>query len=170
MSDLFGSDDEDADPQDQNKLASDTRLDASLTAPFSDIAVPVSTHCQPLAGPDAIDGLYLFRALIPSVLQTQTTQAIIDAQAISHQHPQAMIFPQYSEGVNQHDETNCPEFLVPLYKHLRLTLRELLSEMDYACVFDETLALQTIVNLYAPGQGISPHVSCSPALRFRSAD
>lgn len=170
MSDLFGSDDEDADSQDQNKAVSDRCFDKDVNSPSPDIAAPSSAHCQLLAAPDAIDGLHLFRALIPSALQAQTIQAIIDAQAISHQHPQAMIFPRFSEGVNQHDENNCPGYLLALYKHLRKTLRERLSEMDYVCVFDETLALQTIVNLYAPGQGISPHVSCSPALRFRSAD
>lgn len=116
--------------------------------------------CVPMphtAGQDArehIPGLHLFKALLPLELQEEILHAVLEEQALTSEHPQAMLFPRSSGR----DVEACPPFLVPLVARLPELLDGLLPPDDYAKVFDETKPLQTILNLYEPGKGITPHV------------
>lgn len=139
MSDLFGDSDEDINDGEQVL----TRQ-ATLEPGVATVAVP------------SIDGLYLFRDLISPDVQEVTIQAISSAGALSFKHPQAMIFPRYSSS--NKDTHNCPLYLTDLLHHLKSLLFPLLPTHDFDTVFDEDQPLQTILNLYEPGQGIAPHV------------
>lgn len=108
-----------------------------------------------------IQGLHLVRSLIPFNMQKDIIQAIIDDQVVTLQHPQAMLFPRFSGS--RSDLENCPPFLAEVVDKLPKMLSDILSIEDLGIVLDEKLPLQTIVNLYEPGQGISPHV------RFKSS-
>lgn len=106
-----------------------------------------------------IDGLYLFRGLLPLELQEVILPTIFRESAVTHLHPQAMLFPR--SHLSKNDIENCPEYLVDLVTQLPELLRPHLSQEDFGIVFDESQPLQTIINLYEPGQGITPHVSTS---------
>lgn len=103
-----------------------------------------------------IEGLYIFRNAIPLELQEILLRSIVAEKAVSPQHPQAMLFPRNMD--NASDLEQCPEYLKPLIEFLPHVLRDKIPSKDYTEVFDQSMPLQTIINLYEPGQGISPHV------------
>jgi hypothetical protein len=142
MSSLFGSDDD----------SDDVDADAKPTV---ETAIPSCAVANDKASA-AIAGLHLFKGLLPVATQDTLVRSIADAHAVSTEHPQAMFFPR-STTAND-DTLACPEFLVPFVLELPNMLHGLLSEEEYAIVFDKTRSLQTILNLYEPGKGISPHV------------
>lgn len=96
-------------------------------------------------------------------MQEVLLKALLETRSVTLQHPQAMIFPKHGaldkNGRPVEDLDNCPDILRPLVECLPDLLRDLLSDDDWKIVFDESLPLQTILNLYEPGQGITPHVS-----------
>jgi len=104
-----------------------------------------------------IKGFYLLRDLIPIELQELLLRRILEEKAVTAQHPQAMLFPRSSQFGSDLD--NCPPYLSDLVEALSRLLRAHLPPEDLEAVFDENLPLQTIINMYEPGQGITPHVS-----------
>lgn len=104
-----------------------------------------------------IKGFYLLRDLIPLELQERLLRRILEEKAVTAQHPQAMLFPRCSQSGK--DSNNCPPYLSDFVKLLPELLQSHLSPEDLEAVFEERLPLQTIINLYEPGQGITPHVS-----------
>jgi alkylated DNA repair dioxygenase AlkB len=104
-----------------------------------------------------IEGLYIFRNAIPLELQEILLRSIIAEKAVTPQHPQAMLFPRNMDLAS--DLEQCPGYLKPLIEFLPHVLRDKIPSKDYAEVFDQSMPLQTIINLYEPGQGISPHVT-----------
>ena len=138
-SSLFGSDDD-----------SDEKHGEELAATSISPDCPVATYDIP-----PIPGLHLFRALLPLTTQDALIQAVLTAKAVSLEHPQAMFFPRSSDHSDIHA---CPEFLVHFVRELPEMLSGLVCKKDYGVVFDQRKAMQTIVNLYEPGKGISPHV------------
>ena len=142
---------------DDSLFGSDTYSDSSESEAVHEARVCTCVPLPCTAGQDArqhIPGLHLFPALLPLELQEEILCAVLDEQALTSEHPQAMLFPRSSGP----DVETCPPFLAPLVARLPELLDGLLSPNDYATVFDETKPLQTILNLYEPGKGITPHV------------
>ena len=139
-----------------NLFGSDDDSDTQPTLPRSTLAKQLppptagSLTCPP------IQGLYVFRSLIPLDLQETVLRSIFSEGAVTFQNPQAMLFPRSADAKKDIDA--CPPFLVPLVEALPQLLKALLPIDAYNIVFNEDLPLQTILNLYEPGQGIAPHV------------
>lgn len=148
---LFGSDDdEDDSPQDIGVSG----LAQNASASLSEVSA-VEGKISILSNGSSIPGLYLFPGILPFELQEELLRSIVTDQIVTLSHPQAMLFPRASTG---RDIDAAPRFLEPMLKILPGLLKDRLSPEDYAIVFDEKLPMQTIVNLYEPGQGITPHV------------
>ncbi|GAA5930689.1 hypothetical protein JCM1841_004737 [Sporobolomyces salmonicolor] len=133
---LFGSDSD----SEENQLASPTRTTAApavLTQPV----VASST-------PPPIPGLYLFPHAIPLEIQHKLTQALSESVWIGHSN-QVMLFDSPTRSA-------LPIFLEPVLDLLPAILAPLPSELK-AIIFDSKRPRQAILNLYFPGQGISPH-------------
>ena len=140
---LFGSDDD-----------SDAWTSCPEPGPVAALDYPPAPTATATCPP--IRGLHVFRALITLELQELLLRSILAEGAVSRQHPQAMLFPRL--GATKRDADACPAFLRPLVLELPGLLKPLLSALDYDTVFNEARPMQTILNLYEPGHGITPHV------------
>lgn len=73
-----------------------------------------------------------------------------------------MLFERSIDDDEEYDpvlhESALPSYLTDLFAALRDTLRPHLPSETWEAVFDQPLARQVILNLYPPGQGISPHI------------
>lgn len=155
---LFGSDDDSI--QSQDDVASEQGSALAEQQLENGLATDDPNHVDMVVAslePPSIKGFYLLRDLIPLEIQELLMRRILDERAITAQHPQAMLFPRSS--MSGKDVDNCPEYLSDFVGNLPQLLRDYLSPEDLAIVFDERQSLQTILNLYEPGQGITPHVS-----------
>jgi len=54
--------------------------------------------------------------------------------------------------------SSLPPYLLGLQAAMRILLMPLLSRSEYQTSLDQPLARQIILNLYPPGEGISPHI------------
>lgn len=163
---LFGSDEEAEDQQNERVHHRDVFPSAydqlheqvpATTSIESDVERTVASIKQP-----DIKGFYLIRDLIPLEMQEVLLRRILDEKAVTSRHPQAMLFPRSSESAS--DIENCPTYLADMVAQLPQLLQAHLSPEDFDIAFNEKQPLQTILNLYAPGQGITPHVSTEFAL------
>lgn len=160
-SSLFGSDDElDEDGEDNITFhaAKEAPNDASQSSNSNATTVPewgFNTQVAKLTPPD-IAGFYLFRDLVSLETQESLLHRILEEKAVTAKHPQAMLFPRSSQSGK--DIQDCPSFLSDFVEILPQLLRPHLPLEDLNAVFEESLPLQTIINLYEPGQGITPHV------------
>lgn len=158
QSSLFGSDDEleDSDDNDHNiepaSEDTDRQLEVATLSNQDDSGITVAEQGLP-----PVKGLYMIRDLISLELQDVLLRRILDERAVTAQHPQAMLFPRSTESGR--DADNCPEYLSDFVGILPDLLRNHLPPKEFQIVFNERQPLQTIINLYEPGQGISPHVS-----------
>lgn len=160
-SSLFGSDDElDESEEDNARPTISQKPSEVLPQPTGkDATAPAGQTLDDIASLNAPDitGFYLFRDLVPLQMQESLLHRILEEKAVTAEHPQAMLFPRSSESGR--DIENCPSFLSEVVASLPRLLQTHLPDDDYQAVFEENLPLQTIINLYAPGQGITPHVS-----------
>ncbi|RXK37510.1 hypothetical protein M231_05231 [Tremella mesenterica] len=100
-----------------------------------------------------IPGLYIFPSLLSSeIAQTALAQIANDDIFIGGTRNQVMIFsrPGCIESL--------PSYILELLNHLDNLLRPLLLVEATETVLDQPLGRQAILNLYLPGQGISPHI------------
>ncbi|GAA5865357.1 hypothetical protein JCM1840_001541 [Sporobolomyces johnsonii] len=133
---LFGSDSDSED----NQLDSPTRTTAAPAV----LAQPVvASSTRP-----PIPGLYLFPHAIPLEMQHELTQALSESVWVGHSN-QVMLFDSPTRS-------SLPTFLKPLLDLLPTILAPLPSELK-TIIFDSERPRQAILNLYFPGQGISPH-------------
>lgn len=91
-----------------------------------------------------IEGAYHFPALLSEEIQSEALQKVAAFTGASNQ---CMLWGQEAETL-----------AAPLLRVLPDLLRPTLPEDVYALLFDSGLTLQVIVNLYEPGEGITPHV------------
>ncbi|BGP13301.1 hypothetical protein JCM10213_001511 [Rhodosporidiobolus nylandii] len=101
------------------------------------------------SSPPPIPGLYLFRGALPVELQHQLTEALSE-DVWQNQTNQVMLFDSPTR-------TSLPPYLQPLLDLLPSILAPL-PEAVIDDVFSTARPRQAILNLYFPGQGISPHV------------
>lgn len=148
---LFGS--EDSLEDDGNDSPTDVPHDSASLDPAT--SRPTSSVQAVKLDIPTIDGLYLFRDLLPQSVQGELLQFIVAARCVSVDHPQAMFFPR---SLARGDVEAAPAVLADFVRQLPDLLRGVLPEEDFPTVFDQSKALQTIINLYEPGKGISPHV------------
>lgn len=154
---LFGSDDDENEEQDTIESIQDStvelqdKYDAATGRAVEEPAITIATTKTP-----NIKGFYLIRNLVPPQMQDALFKRIIAQKAITLEHPQAMLFPRATSSGS--DVENCPTYLADFVKLLPDLLKAHLSPEDFDITFDERQPLQTILNLYEPGQGISPHV------------
>ncbi|GAA5984791.1 hypothetical protein JCM5350_004240 [Sporobolomyces pararoseus] len=155
---LFGSDSDEDPPRQDPQVDSGTVykqvLDSDENLSFSSIAkikrvVPTTDPIVASFDPPPIRGFYLFPDSIPSSLQHSLSLSLSES-----------IWPSQSNQVMLFDSptrSSLPEFLSPLLDLLPSILSPLPPEIR-DIIFDETKPRQCILNLYHPGQGISPHV------------
>ncbi|GAA5973725.1 hypothetical protein JCM11641_005101 [Rhodosporidiobolus odoratus] len=129
---LFGSD-------------TDEERDGRSTAPAQPSPQGTVASCTP----PPIPGLYLFRDALPLEMQHTLTEQLAEKVWVGHSD-QVMLFDGPSG-------TSLPSYLDPLLQALPAILAPLPSSLR-ALVFHSTQPRQAILNLYFPGQGISPHV------------
>lgn len=98
----------------------------------------------PVPSTNSVKGAYHFPALITEAIQSEALQNIA---AFTGPSNQCMLWGAQAE-----------ELAAPLLRVLPDLLRPSLPEDVYALLFDSGLTLQVIMNLYEPGQGITPHV------------
>lgn len=163
---LFGSDEETEDQEDEIVYHRDVTPSTqaqlheqvpATTSIESDAEITVASINQP-----DIKGFYLIRDLISLEMQEVLLRRILDEKAVTSRHPQAMLFPRSSESAS--DIENCPTYLADMVAQLPQLLQGHLSPEDFDITFNEMQPLQTILNLYEPGQGITPHVSAEFSL------
>ena len=78
-------------------------------------------------------------------------QAIIDSDIfVGGKRNQVMLFASST--------TPLPLYLTTLLSRLKNILRPFVPSSDLSILFDQPLNRQVILNLYPPGQGISPHI------------
>ncbi|GAA5826337.1 hypothetical protein JCM11251_007260 [Rhodosporidiobolus azoricus] len=126
---LFGSDSESEDESDAQALRAPIQLASS--------------------SPPPIDGLYFFPGALPVELQNELTEAL-SADVWRNHSNQVMLFDSPTRS-------SLPSYLQPLLDLLPAIL-EPLPAMLKSSIFDSPRPRQAILNLYFPGQGISPHV------------
>jgi hypothetical protein len=133
-----------------------------------------STYCEPLStspGHPSISGLYVFPSLLdPDVSrESQGLYAVCsplrDTYSSIGNALETIALADYFVGgtrdqvmffVNPRTST-LPDPCSSLFSHLSDLLRPILPFPAYQTVFNQDLGRQAILNLYAPGQGISPH-------------
>ncbi|GAA5955437.1 hypothetical protein JCM3765_006777 [Sporobolomyces pararoseus] len=154
---LFGSDsDEDpvgdsaVDPGTDHKqrLGSDENFESFSSRTHTEQG-PASNPLGASFDPPPIQGFYLFPDSIPSSLQQSISLSLSES-----------IWPSQSNQVMLFDSptrSSLPNFLFPLLDLLPSILSPLPPEVR-DIIFDETKSRQCILNLYHPGQGITPHV------------
>ncbi|GAA5901965.1 uncharacterized protein JCM6883_000452 [Sporobolomyces salmoneus] len=99
--------------------------------------------------PPPIPGLYLFPNAIPASLQHSLCLSLSESVWPSSSN-QVMLFDSPSQS-------SLPPFLSPLLDLLPSILSPLPSDLKET-IFSDEQPRQCILNLYHPGQGISPHV------------
>lgn len=105
---------------------------------------PATTASPPIAG------LYLFASALPLELQ-HSLAAELSANAWPDNSNQVMLFTSASSP-------QLPAFLAPLLDLLPSLLSPRLPPSLLHLIFDSPLPRQAILNLYRPGQGITPHI------------
>lgn len=65
--------------------------------------------------------------------------------------------PILDDEEDEHHST-LPTYLHQLLEHVRDTITPYISHAVGLILFDQSLARQVIINLYPPGEGISPHI------------
>jgi hypothetical protein len=133
---LFGSE------SDSDDSLDDLLCDSAPPAPSNSLLVASSV-------PPPIPGFYLFRGAIPIGLQDDLTTAL-SRDIWTGGTDQVMLFER--EGVS-----SLPPFLDSVLHLLPNVLAPLPKDVKRH-IFDTSRPRQAILNLYAPGQGISPHV------------
>lgn len=133
---LFGSESESDD------LLDDLPANPAAPAPSNSLLVASSV-------PPPIPGFYLFRSAVPVDVQDKLTTAL-SRDIWTGGTDQVMLFER--EGVS-----SLPPFLDSVL-HLLSTVLAPLPDDAKRHIFDTSRPRQAILNLYAPGQGISPHV------------
>ncbi|GAA6000723.1 hypothetical protein JCM10207_004625 [Rhodosporidiobolus poonsookiae] len=116
--------------------------------------VPPALHALPpplvaSSAPPPIPGLYHFPGVLPVELQHALTEALSAKVWTGHSN-QVMLFDSPTRST-------MPPYLKPLLDLLPTVLSSLPDAVK-ASLFEHTTPRQAILNLYFPGQGISPHV------------
>ncbi|GMK57807.1 hypothetical protein CspeluHIS016_0406410 [Cutaneotrichosporon spelunceum] len=122
---------------------------ASLNSLFDDDAeiIPASRTPPPIAG------LYIFPSLLPAAVASAALCAISAADHFGSRD-QVMLFSRPPSA----GPSSLPPHLTELDTTLARLLHPLLPPETHALAFKQPLARQVILNLYAPGTGISPHI------------
>ncbi|GAA5858053.1 hypothetical protein JCM9279_000921 [Rhodotorula babjevae] len=129
-------------------------LFGSDSDPDPDHADPPSHPSSSLASsnPPAIPGLFLVRHALPQHLHDQLAHDM-SASVWPANSDQVMLFEREPSSTS----SSLPSFLDPLLAWLPTALLALPAHVQHL-VLDSALPRQAILNLYHPGQGISPHV------------
>lgn len=119
--------------------------------------VPIALDVAP-----PIPGLYFDPKIrIPQDLADSVVQFCKEAYFTSPGANQAMLFgiPPPSEGLTD-PKSDLPSILLTLLENLASALRPVLPDSTFDLLFPSTptQARQAIINLYQPGEGITPHV------------
>ncbi|WVF69960.1 hypothetical protein IAT40_004745 [Kwoniella sp. CBS 6097] len=103
-----------------------------------------------------IPGLWVFPSLLPDDVCRDTINALGDADIFSGgTRDQVMLFEapkHFSTG------SSLPDYIHQLIDHIKDYLKPHIPKETAQLIFDQPLARQVILNLYPPGQGITPHV------------
>ncbi|KAL1407387.1 hypothetical protein Q8F55_006809 [Vanrija albida] len=111
----------------------------------ADGSIPLARRTAP------IPGLYLFPALLPPDVASAALATIADADHFAGgQRDQVMLFTAPGSSL--------PAHIAALDVAVRGLLADRVPAEVLALAFDQALARQAILNLYAPGTGITPHV------------
>jgi hypothetical protein len=128
----------------QRRLAEAGRL-VWMEVPHSQTVVRrARTAAQSTAPP--IPGLYHLHSLLPLDLLHSLALDISSSNAFAAHSNQSMFF------------TSLPHYLSPLLETLPTLLLPLIPSALHTLLFDSPLSRQAIMNLYHPGEGITPHV------------
>lgn len=129
-------------------------LFGSDSDPDSDHTDP--PHHSPLLASSTtppIPGLFLLRQALPQHLHDQLAHDM-SASVWTANSDQVMLFER---APSSSSSSSLPSFLNPLLAWLPSALLSLPAQVQHL-VLDSPLPRQAILNLYRPGQGISPHV------------
>ncbi|OCF41688.1 hypothetical protein I317_04494 [Kwoniella heveanensis CBS 569] len=113
--------------------------------------VPVASRKPP-----PVPGLWVFPSLLPDHVSRDIITALGDADIFSGgARDQVMLFeaPKHLSA-----NSNLPAYIHELIDRIRVLLLPQLPAEIMALLFDQSLARQVILNLYPPGEGITPHV------------
>ncbi|KAG6812151.1 hypothetical protein H0H92_004150 [Tricholoma furcatifolium] len=139
-----------------DEITPPTSLDVSETS-RCDSLVPATLTAPP------IPGLFFDRTLrLPEELTQSVTQYCLDTYFQQKGINQVMLFGRFipADSPEHAVSTGLPPLLLQLLKELDTMLRPIVPQKTHDLLFPRTptCARQAIVNLYRPGEGITPHV------------
>lgn len=108
-----------------------------------------------------IDGLFFDPSvLISQKLADSVVAFCMKTYFLSPADNQVMLFGRFSPSDSSKSTSGLPPILLSLLEELSILLQPVLPPETYSLVFPSipTRARQAIINLYQPGEGITPHI------------
>ncbi|KAF9528053.1 hypothetical protein CPB83DRAFT_814607 [Crepidotus variabilis] len=135
-------------------------LEATISSPSTTLSFPSSKTAPP------IPGLFLDSSIaIPEGLANEVMDFCMKTYFTSAWSNQVMLFGRFlsedsSPGPASNTTSGLPPILLDLLKTLSALLQGFLPSETYDLLFPTvpSMARQAIINLYQPGEGITPHV------------
>ncbi|WRT64823.1 uncharacterized protein IL334_001759 [Kwoniella shivajii] len=135
---------------------SDTRSpspDSLFSEPDNDAVTdnPIAKRTQP-----DIPGLWIFPSIFPDDIARDALHSIATANLFSGgSRDQVMLF---EAPKSLSSTSSLPDYITELVFIIKDILRSRLSDEMIDLLFNQSLARQVIMNLYPPGEGITPHI------------
>lgn len=120
-----------------------------------------SDHFLAYRAAPPITGLFFDPSvLLPQEFADSVVAFCMKTYFLSPADNQAMLFGRFSSSNSSKSTSDLPPILLSLLKELSTLLQPVLPPETYSLVFPSkpTGARQAIINLYQPGEGITPHV------------
>lgn len=131
--------------------------DSDIDSLFDEPQIRIAMRTAP-----PIPGLFLSPVRIPPELANNITNQCMNLYFDGRDVNQIMLFGRTTSEHHGSVESGLPAFLITLLHRLAELLRDHLSESVHKMLFPpkdaSPRARQAILNLYHPGEGISPHV------------
>ncbi|WVW78524.1 hypothetical protein I302_100479 [Kwoniella bestiolae CBS 10118] len=106
--------------------------------------------------PPDIPGLWVYPGLLPDELVRHALDDIASGDLFSGgERDQVMLF-EAPKALST--ESSLPTYIIDLVSSVKKLLETRVPSETVNLLFDQPLARQVILNLYPPGQGISPHI------------
>ncbi|WWD21452.1 hypothetical protein CI109_105937 [Kwoniella shandongensis] len=105
-----------------------------------------------------VPGLWVFPSLLPDDIARETLHAVGEDDLFSGGNRDQVMLFEAPESTLTSRPSSLPTYINSLIRVLEESLKCRIPIEAHRVVFHQSLARQVILNLYPPGQGISPHV------------